>query len=98
MQEFAGRHNIRNADTLRQIGVVVRVLEGNHINLRRPDRTERSFFGISLMKKADRMEMQAAHDDPVHGGAADARDWQQECFEPPSHQDKNLRIPNTTPE
>ena len=50
------------------------------------------------MKKADRMEMQAAPADPAHGHATDARDWQQECVEPPGCQGKNFRIPNTTPE
>ncbi len=32
VQEFAGRHNFRNADTLLQMGVVVRALEGRHPN------------------------------------------------------------------
>ena len=31
MQEFASRHNIRNTGTLKQMGVVVRALEGRYI-------------------------------------------------------------------
>lgn len=32
VHEFAGRHNIRNADALLQMGVVVRVVAGRPIN------------------------------------------------------------------
>ena len=38
VQEFAGRHNIRDAGTLRQMGAVVRELEGRHLTY--ADRTE----------------------------------------------------------
>lgn len=31
VQEFASRHNICNTDTLRQMSVVVRALEGRHL-------------------------------------------------------------------
>ncbi len=50
------------------------------------------------MKKADRMEIQAAGADTAHGRAADARARRQEGKEPSGYRGKDLRIPNTTPE
>lgn len=71
VQEFAGCHNLCHADTLRQMGTVVRALEGRHTTYHRPYRTERSSIGSPVMKKADRMERLAAPADPYprpHGG------------------------------
>lgn len=50
------------------------------------------------MKKADRVERQAAPADLAHGRAVDARAGRQEGDETPGYQGKDLRIPNTTPE